>query len=136
MVAAKAKKAAGQEDIYYVGVQQPVELRRTLLEASRITLKTLHSYERFKHIKQRRLELTGQLRSTMKDLGKAIAKLKSVLPSVPETPKPTKQAESLKQVGKGAKKGAKATPIPPAPKQVTELQKLEREIASIEEQMH
>ena len=118
---------------YFVSVNSPENLRKNILEASKDLLEGLARYERFKSVRQEKLESIRKLRLDLKHTATLISRLKSHLPTVevamPAAPKiaPRKAPEKIE-------KKAEAAPRKAAPK-TTELEKLEAELDDIERKL-
>lgn len=69
-----------EEDDFFVGIEDPVELRRTVLEASKTTVETLQRYEKFKENKTKKIRHIESLKKTMTEIQKLNNKLKNILP--------------------------------------------------------
>jgi hypothetical protein len=65
---------------YYVGINEPVELRRKVLEASRNVLRNLQIYEEIRVMRSERLSAQSVLSSQIKELKSIVAKLRKCLP--------------------------------------------------------
>jgi DNA repair exonuclease SbcCD ATPase subunit len=147
----KAVKTSKQkdEDAFFVGVRDPVEVRRTILEASREAVHFLQRYERLKKVREEKLALVDQLRADVKELRALVNKLKRSLPKTHmrvKLKKEHKQDLDCSLCGKAFKTpgslkkhslthGAPAAPRVAKPKKATELDKLEDELDEIEKRL-
>ena len=118
-----------QEGLLFVGVKEPVELRRTLLESTKEVIECLQKFEKFKSLRGEKLRQIEQLKNDVKEINKLVAKLKSELPKVSlkleeEKPKADKKVKGIKKEIKVKKK-----------KELDELEKLESELDLIEEKL-
>lgn len=67
-------------DLYYVGVQDPVEVRRNVLEVSRDMVQFLQQYQKLTALRNEKQEAIVHLRSDVEQLKRLINKLRKVLP--------------------------------------------------------
>jgi DNA topoisomerase VI subunit B len=121
-----------EESMFYVGMKDPIEIRRSLLESSKELLQYLQRAERFKAVRKEKTVQIGELREMMKEIQALVRKLKSSLPktglrAVAAKPRP-KKAAAKKETPK-----SKPTPvIVEKPREMTELERLEAELGEIE----
>tara|TARA_Y100000034_G_scaffold106294_1_gene134890 strand:- start:776 stop:1225 length:450 start_codon:yes stop_codon:yes gene_type:complete len=141
-----AKKKKGSQEVFYVSIQDPIELRRSLLESSKEMLQLLKRNEKFKEVRKEKKENILQLKEDLKDIKKLFAKLRNNLPLTHlrvilrqekeradalaaeerkhhKVKKPSKKKEVAKQKPKEAKVSHR---------EMDDLDKLEKELASIE----
>lgn len=134
-----------EETKFYVGVKDPIEIRRSILESSKEMLQYLQRAEKFKEVRKEKTEQIEKLKATMSDINNLARKLKNLLPktgiraTAPKKEEKPKKAAKKIEKKKAAKKEAKKTPKKvvkeaPAekPKEMTELEKLEAELGAIE----
>ena len=116
------------EEILFMGIKDPAELRRAVHESSKGILESLERYERFKSIRARKIAEITRLKSTIREINKLILRLKSELPKT-ELPglKKEKKAKAVKK--------PKAVPKPVPTKEHTELEKLESELDEIDKKL-
>ncbi|MBD3203322.1 hypothetical protein GF327_03450 [Candidatus Woesearchaeota archaeon] len=69
-----------QNQDFFVGVDNPMDIRRNLLESSRELIQTLQSYEKIKKIRELKIKRIKQLRTVGKELDMLFSKLKDTLP--------------------------------------------------------
>jgi len=147
---AKAK----EDDVFFVGVQDPIELRRSILESSKDLLQYMQRFEKFKEVRMEKQEQFIKLGEVTAEIAKLVRKLKTELPKTHIRARMHKHEEEVKKAAakKKAKKKAKATKkakktakkAPPRPKKkeaapkpapekpLTDLEKLEAELGAIE----
>lgn len=127
------------ENLFYVGVKNPVELRRNVLEASKDVLELMRRYEHIMELKERRLQRMNQLKDISRDITKLCSRLKLALPSVDSVAKESEKHIRLtgkqmrpeqKEVMKLREKDTFAQS-----KTVSEVKKLERELMDIESKL-
>ena len=128
-----------KEELFFIGLKDPVELRRTLLESAKDVIEGLQRYEKFKSIRKEKIKQVENLRSNIREINKFVAKLKSELPQtslkpeeLKEKPKEEKKANKAK---KEAKEAPKKEPKKEPRKELTELEKLESELDIIESRL-
>lgn len=112
-------------ELYFMRVDEPIELRKNVLETTRILIHTLQRYEQLKHTRQQKTMELQRLRGLMKEITQLCAELKHVLPSV-DIKIPREPEEK-----KGKQKGK---PVP-AQKKDDELRSLEKELRLVEEKL-
>lgn len=154
-----AAKASNEDEVFYVGLHNPAEIRRNLLEASRDVVQFLQRNEKIKEIRKEKVLAIQQLRTELHQLRLLVNKLKKMLPKtnlkLPKEPtppipcticnKPFKGQPALDQHMK--KHQPKKEPQPkeekpveppkpkPKPHHLTELERLESELNDIEQKL-
>lgn len=114
---------------FYVGLKEPIELRKNLLECSKMTVKSLQKYERFKDLRRRKIEHILNLKTIIKEIKRLNNDLISKLPETKinerkvKTTIPKGKKEIEDELGKGEIK------------KMNELEKLEAELSSIESKL-
>lgn len=68
------------EEPFYVGIREPVEIRRNLLESSKAILQNLQRYEKIKSIREEKVKTLNKLKKAMGELKTLHAQLKKALP--------------------------------------------------------
>lgn len=112
----KGKK--GEQELFFVRVSNPSNLRRNILESSKEIIESLKRYENLKLIRKEKSENISKLKGDVKEIISLISKLKSKLPKVDIK----EEKEAIVPNKKDFKKEAKTT----------ELEKLESELRNIE----
>ena len=107
---------------FHVGIRNPPEIRRELLEGTRSIIQLLQRYEKFKKIRSEKREHIIKLRETMKDIVELNTKLKGIFPEVPIT-----EVHQVKEKDKEKEKHK--------PKENIEINKLEEELDHIESKL-
>lgn len=115
-----------KEEGFYVGIEDPVEVRRNLLESSKEIIHDLQRYEKLKMIKGQKKEAMDKLKKKIAEINVLIAKLKSI---VPES-KIEKIAPLQERVPQTTKKVTKEQP-----RRKTEIEKLNDELRRVEEKL-
>lgn len=136
-----------EDDVFFVGIEDPVELRRSILESSKDLLQYLQRFENFKEVRIEKQEQLLKLRDTTDEIAKLVRKLKSALPKTHLRAKPLKpEAEEKEEIPeqkkivikkKAAEKEARKKPFEAKPleKPMTDLEKLEAELGAIESRL-
>ncbi|MFC1753151.1 hypothetical protein ACFL96_07115 [Thermoproteota archaeon] len=126
------------KDVFYVEIHNPVDFRRSVLEASRDLLRGLQKYEDLKKVRNKKLKEISILKSVIKEINSLVNQARNVLPSVnapvPDIPKV--KVVNIKKTAtpakKGAKKGVKAEPkIGEVAELETQLKDIEGKLASL-----
>ena len=125
-------KEKEEGSVFYVGVKDPIEIRRSLLESSKEMLQYLQRAEKFKAVRKEKAEQIAKLREIMKEITGLVRKLKSQLPKTGLRTKAVKKEKPKK--AKKKEKVEKEAPPPEVekPAEMTELEKLESELGEIE----
>lgn len=110
-----------EDSVFYVGVEDPVELRRDILHSSKSLIDGLRRYETYKQIREEKLSATIELKRVFDELLVLNRKLRSKLPKIPsEKPQPVE-----KVMKKAVKKPVKRD----------HMDLLEEELANIEKRL-
>jgi len=117
-----------EDDLFFVEVKEPADMRREVLESQKIVIGGLQRYENIKFLRAKKVESINKLKSQLKELSKDLSELKTILPStgIKVVSKPKKKdvkEEKLKEV-----EHVKKTPA-------NELEKLESELHDIEKKL-
>lgn len=125
-----------REDSVYIGIENPVEIRRALLESSKSLIKVLQAGERLKANKLRKQRLISDLKETMKEVVQLLAQLKSEMPKIKMSSLPKKrQPKPLVDIPESEISVRKMPAPKPRPVRMTEAQKLEKELQDIEKKL-
>jgi hypothetical protein len=76
----KTKAQDETQDDFYVGISEPLEVRRTVLETSKCIIQAMHRYEKYKEYREQKIDLFKKLNKQMGELGGLITTIKSALP--------------------------------------------------------
>ncbi|MBN1503154.1 hypothetical protein JW930_06415 [Candidatus Woesearchaeota archaeon] len=66
---------------HFVGIDNPMDVRRNILESSREIIQTLQKFDKLKEIREEKLKTLHQLRTVIRELNLLFSKLKAELPS-------------------------------------------------------
>lgn len=119
------------KDDFFVGIYDPIDVRRNLLENSKEIIKSLQSFDTLVKIRHQKTKLYKEMKDVMNELGLLITKLKSKLP----------KAHLRKAIEKNQPRRAMAarigTELKSSSKEgfVSELKKLEQEMKNIEKEI-
>jgi len=126
------------DELFFVQVKDPNEVRKNILETLKDIVEVLKSFEKFKQIRHEKLENINKLRSLLKDANKMLGNLKSKLPQtnlratvVREAPRHPKAHHKKGKKAKIAEDRAEKMPK----KEATEVDRLEAELSAIEEKL-
>ncbi len=125
----KEKEEGG---VFFVGIKDPIEIRRSLLESSKEMLQYLQRAEKFKEVRKEKEHEIAKLKAIMKEIKAMARKVKASLPktglrAAAKKPKPVKKAKK-----KTSKKKEQKEIVVEAPKEMNEIEKLESELGEIE----
>ncbi|RMF07030.1 hypothetical protein D6764_00760 [Candidatus Woesearchaeota archaeon] len=126
--------AAGSDELY-IGISDPVELRREILESSRSILRLLQRYERFKAIRQDKEELFSRLKTLTKEITELDSRLKGLLPKRMLKNLKMKPAGSRTEAKEKSRKEKESGKKIPSRKPASELEKIESSLNEIEEKL-
>ncbi len=133
------KKEKKEKDVFFVGVKEPLEIRRNILEASREMVLLLQMYEKFKTVRDEKRQATEKLRSLIREIALLASRLKRHLPrtdlrAMPLEEAKKKEAKHVARVPAAEEEIKKEEKL--LPKEITEIEKLEAELASIEQKLN
>jgi hypothetical protein len=137
-----------EEEAFYVGIKDPIEIRRSILESSKDIVQFLQRAERFKAVRAEKAEQFAKLKEISKEIQGMIRKLRTALPKTKIRISLYERKEKIKEEAEKKKKGKikeeKAAPAkvkkkeaPPEEKkeEASELEKLESELGEIESRL-
>lgn len=122
----------------FVGLDDPVELRKHILEPTREVIQFLQSYEEFKKTKEEKTQALLQLRGELKNIRTSFNRLRRLFPR--NKAKAEKTCQKIKKEIKKERKLPSASlpeeaPAIPNRKSFPELDSLERELGEIEKKL-
>lgn len=109
----------------FVGIPEPIDVRRNLLESSRDLIKCLQTYEKLELIRNQKLKYFKEMKRVSAELDLLITKLKQKIPK-----QGIRKLEKTEQ-----KKKITEELITPNKKLKSDLKKLEEQLQEIEEQL-
>ena len=75
------KKQSEAHDVFYVGIRDPIDVRRSLLESARETIHFMKRYEKLKSIRTEKIQMLLKLDTEVKELRALLSKLKKMFPA-------------------------------------------------------
>jgi len=110
-----------KEELFFVGIGDPIEMRKDLLTSSKNLIDSLKRYEVYKTIKEDKLNYMMELKRVFDELLVLNKKLRNKMPKTPmKAPKMTKESKAPKKADK---------------KEKTQIAVLETELSKIEEKL-
>ncbi len=138
-----AAKATEAEEVFYVGVQDPTEVRRNVLESYRDAVHFLQQHGKLKALRAQKAQALEELRADVRELKKLVLKMKRVMPKTKlrvklneehqEAKAPAEKKAEEKPKKKEKKKRHEKQPRPA--KDGSELEQLESELSEIEHKL-
>jgi hypothetical protein len=120
-----------EEELFFVGIRDPIELRKELLTSSKNLIDSLRRYEAFKDLKEEKLQNVLELKHVFDELLVLNRKLRNHLPRIPgKVPTALKEMRQMREGPKPAKSAGK-----PAKIGKNKIDVLEEELARIEERL-
>ncbi len=108
------------EESMYVGLIDPVDLRKDLLNSSKIIISSLRKYEAFQQLRAEKETRVSELRKSVREINILIKRLKQMLPETAAGPADISVPEMRSEAIIGEK---------------TKLADLEDELAKVEEKL-
>jgi uncharacterized coiled-coil DUF342 family protein len=127
-----------RKEAFYVGLAEPVAVRRNLLETSKALIQLLQKFEKLKDVRSEKHKAVSKLHELFKEISAELIEIKHDLPHyrISELPKKKEGRPKIVLPKKAKiipkKQAKKVAPAMPKPKRASELDKLERELSSIE----
>jgi esterase/lipase len=103
---------------FFIGIENPVEARRAILEASKSVLQGLQSYEDLREIRKEKVQVAVLAEEQMKEVLKSVRKLRRTLPKLKQPTQKGKKPVTSQSEAKVLEK---------------ELSSLEKELTSLKE---
>ncbi len=122
-----------EEEIVYVGIEDPVGMRRDILEASKSLVRVLKGQHGLKETRTTKHKLIEELRNKVIEIGELVAEARLMLPKM-EMSLPEEKKESAVKAKKPATIKMKA-PALPKPRAEAHIDKFERELQDIEDKL-
>lgn len=129
------KASRKEEDVVYVGIDDPVGMRRNILEASKSLVRVLKSQHSLREVRITKHKLIEDLRNKVTEIGQLVAEAKQMLPKM-EINLPEEKKETVVKAKKSVAAATK-TKAPALPKAGIEphIDKFERELQDIERKL-
>lgn len=77
----KREKSRKAEDVFYVGIREPAQIRRSLLETARESIHFLQRFEKLKAIREEKFQTILHLDAQVKELKLLVSKLRKSFPA-------------------------------------------------------
>ena len=123
------------QELFFVRVKDPVEVRRNILETLKEIVEVLHRFEKFRQLRHEKIEKINHLRVLLRQSNRMLGELRSKLPQTNLRASPQRESPAHKARHK-KKKGAKASEgKAPQKRELTEVEKLEAELSAIESKL-
>lgn len=139
-MAKEKKKNKKEKEIFFVGVKEPVEIRRNILEASREMILLLQMYEKFKLVREEKRREMEKLRGLVREIAVLASRIKRHLPKTDLRALPIEEIKKKDVLPKKQKESVTNEDMKREEKtltrEITEIEKLEAELASIEKKLN
>ncbi|MFA5141357.1 MAG: hypothetical protein WC471_00085 [Candidatus Woesearchaeota archaeon] len=125
-------------ELLYMGINNPIEIRRTVLECARDMVHFLQMFEKFRLIREEKKEAIRILKKEMKDLSTLMNKLKLIMPKASVRTEVHKE-EVVKEAKEAREGKPKAFEMPKQEMPdltVDDIDALESELKEIEEKLN
>ena len=126
-----------QKQEYYIHIQDPVQFRRSLLEAVKAMVEVLQSIELLSKTRKEKAEAIARLRILEKEISSLFAKLKSYLPKTDKA----LDSEVSQMLGKSVRASVdEGSPVPAKDKKPeviedSSVSRLDKELKEIEQEL-
>lgn len=121
--------AKDDQDVFYVNLNDPVEVHRAILESTKHVLANLKNYESFKQIRKYKVEYFTQLKHVMGELNLLVNRLNR---EMPKTGLRIVQEKVVPAVHTNVKKAPVPEPEKEIPEHKSKIDALEEELNDIE----
>lgn len=126
-----------EEEILFVEVREPSEVRRNILESLKNIVEALQRFEKFKHLRREKINRINRLSNELKGINRTLSDLKNAIPEtklreikIKSVLKEEKEGKPKKKKHSKRHKEAKSKQKP-----LTEVERLESELGAIEEKL-
>jgi hypothetical protein len=111
------------EDVFFVGVNEPIEVRKEVLGCAKDVIGSLRSFERFKDVRKQKVDTSVKLKKHIDELHLLMNRLKNKLPKSHVRAMAKEEAMDL---------GVTIKEDRPRRKSTSALDKLDQELAQLE----
>ena len=137
-------KKKAKDEIFFVGLKDRIEIRRSLLESAKEAIQYMQRFERFKKVRDEKEDEVKKLKEIVHEIHSLVRKVKARLPKTKLRAKLHKHEEEINKIDiinieQSSKKGKEATKQEPnieepvkKTKAKSEIEKLESELSEIE----
>ncbi len=130
----KAKPARKEEDIVYVGIDDPIAVRRDILEASKSMVRVLKGQHSVNAIRMAKHKFIEELRGKVTELNRLMVEARHMLPHMEEASLPAPAAVPKAEKPRPAPQ-PKAIPAAHTRQAESHMDKFERELQDIEDKL-
>ena len=117
-----------EDELFFVGIRDPIEMRKELLTSSKNLIDSLKRYEAYKSVKDEKQQHILELKHVFDELMVLNRKLRGKLPRTPlKAPSITRETKEEKPKGRAVKTASKQA--------ASKIDVLEEELARIEERL-
>jgi hypothetical protein len=120
-----------KDDIFYVGIEEPTELRRKILMGSKTLIDSLRRYEAYRELRAEKLAHIVQLKRLMDEIMILNKKLRSLMPGVQIPQAAPEEAEASAPEPRAARKQKHA----PVLSHKSKLDLLQDQLSQIEKKL-
>lgn len=124
-----------EQDLFFVGIRDSVELRKELLLSSKNVLDSLRKYEQYKVIKDQKFQYIAELKRVFDELLVLNKKLRAKMPKVPGKTPSFPGAKESPAEEEPAKQSSKQPVKIERQEKLSKLDLLEQELARVEERL-
>ena len=132
-----------EESPLYIGIENPEQVRRSLLEASKSVIRALQLYEGLSSLREKKFSEMEKYKELTNEIGRLIKQLKAELPKYNLRQLPKAAGRIMEHEEEKAERKPLEMPQPRREKQMnmqpkrklSEVERLERELSSIEEKL-
>ena len=135
-----------QEEIFYVGIKDPIEARRNILESTKDSIQILQRLAKFKALRAEKSAVINRLREDLRELNKLVNRLRTELPKTKlrvrleeheklEASKEYAEKTVAEITARKALLASKKKEAEKPKKEMTEIEKLESELGNIEQKL-
>jgi len=107
-----------QKEVFYVGLNNPKEIRKSVLESTRDIIQVIKTQDSLKQIRTKKYVLIEELKNQMVQIDNLMNRLKRALPSSREKEQTSPSISNKRRIE--------------APRKIKDIDKLEAELADIE----
>jgi hypothetical protein len=133
-------KAANKAE-YFIGIDEPLQLRKNLLETAKLSVYCLRGQHRLRALGKQKVAVLEQLNANIDAIEKLMEQVRDAMPehsqeTVPESAKRFFEKEKAEKAKKAAAKKVEKSPELPVESEKNEIELLERKLALIEKKLN
>jgi chromosome segregation ATPase len=130
----KSKSNTSKKEAFFVAISDSMPVRTGLLESRKLVLTSMKTFAALKEIRKRKAEQKAHLRKNLRQLSSIIGHVKSKLPHI-DVPSVEVMPEKKEAKKEKAKEKSKELPKVEEKKKHTEIDRIEAELAEIENKL-